>query len=618
MNDQRNLGTFLGVFTPTVLTILGVIMYLRFGWLVGHLGLLQGAGRSCSSPTSSPSSPRCRSHRWPPTPGGRRRRLLHHLAQPGPRDRRRHRAAAVPVADLFGHPLRLRSRRVAAHHLARPAAAAGGAGDHRARSALLAMSGAEKALQAQVLLMVLVGISLLGAGRRRDPASDPSGAIAIRPGPRRGRFLGGFRRLLPGGDRRHGRASGCPATSAIPGRSIPRGSILAVLTGFLVYLVVPVPACLRRPAEVLARRSAGLDERSPSAEPGWCCRACGRPSSRRRLARSWRAPRTLQALARDGLAPRFSAPARRARAGCCRGCWCPSPSPLGAVVLGDLNAVAAVVSMFFLTVYGTVNLVAAFEALSGDPSWRPQLRAPLVGQPARRFRLPGGHVPYQPGGGRRGPGGRARPVVPPVAAREHGGLGRRPPRALREPDPLGPDPAQRPARQPAELAAARDRLRRRHRRGTRPGPLRRLVQPGPRRRHRLRADRGRPDDDELDLAGRRSGLEDVARRRGRIVVFPEVDIVGDWPTVSSRSPRPTAWPASPATPCCWGGPAIQNSAGRVSCGSAQPGATEQIPRHSAASSPRHSPSRRVDAQRSTSGGAACSATAISCCCWPTC
>lgn len=33
---QRTLGTFLGVFTPT---ILGVIMYLRFGWLVGHLGL---------------------------------------------------------------------------------------------------------------------------------------------------------------------------------------------------------------------------------------------------------------------------------------------------------------------------------------------------------------------------------------------------------------------------------------------------------------------------------------------------------------------------------------------------------------------------------------------------
>ena len=39
MNNK--LGTFYGVFTPTLLTILGVIMYLRFGWLVGNLGLVK-------------------------------------------------------------------------------------------------------------------------------------------------------------------------------------------------------------------------------------------------------------------------------------------------------------------------------------------------------------------------------------------------------------------------------------------------------------------------------------------------------------------------------------------------------------------------------------------------
>ena len=33
------LGAFLGVFTPTILTILGVIMYLRFGWVVGNAGI---------------------------------------------------------------------------------------------------------------------------------------------------------------------------------------------------------------------------------------------------------------------------------------------------------------------------------------------------------------------------------------------------------------------------------------------------------------------------------------------------------------------------------------------------------------------------------------------------
>ncbi|MFB6347552.1 MAG: amino acid permease [bacterium] len=37
---QKKFGTFGGVFTPTVLTILGVILFLRVGWVVGNAGLL--------------------------------------------------------------------------------------------------------------------------------------------------------------------------------------------------------------------------------------------------------------------------------------------------------------------------------------------------------------------------------------------------------------------------------------------------------------------------------------------------------------------------------------------------------------------------------------------------
>ncbi len=36
----KTFGTFGGVFTPTLLTIVGVIMYLRLGWVVGNAGLL--------------------------------------------------------------------------------------------------------------------------------------------------------------------------------------------------------------------------------------------------------------------------------------------------------------------------------------------------------------------------------------------------------------------------------------------------------------------------------------------------------------------------------------------------------------------------------------------------
>ncbi|MBT7995864.1 MAG: Na-K-Cl cotransporter, partial [Bacteroidetes bacterium] len=40
MSKATKFGTFAGVYTPSVLTILGVIMYMRLGWVVGQSGLL--------------------------------------------------------------------------------------------------------------------------------------------------------------------------------------------------------------------------------------------------------------------------------------------------------------------------------------------------------------------------------------------------------------------------------------------------------------------------------------------------------------------------------------------------------------------------------------------------
>jgi hypothetical protein len=36
---KGTLGTFAGVFTPSVLTILGIILFLRLGYVVGNAGL---------------------------------------------------------------------------------------------------------------------------------------------------------------------------------------------------------------------------------------------------------------------------------------------------------------------------------------------------------------------------------------------------------------------------------------------------------------------------------------------------------------------------------------------------------------------------------------------------
>jgi hypothetical protein len=34
------LGTFAGVFTPSILTILGIVLFLRLGYVVGGSGLM--------------------------------------------------------------------------------------------------------------------------------------------------------------------------------------------------------------------------------------------------------------------------------------------------------------------------------------------------------------------------------------------------------------------------------------------------------------------------------------------------------------------------------------------------------------------------------------------------
>ena len=44
VRPPQGLGSFLGVFTPSLLTILGVVLFLRTGWVVGNVGLVPALG----------------------------------------------------------------------------------------------------------------------------------------------------------------------------------------------------------------------------------------------------------------------------------------------------------------------------------------------------------------------------------------------------------------------------------------------------------------------------------------------------------------------------------------------------------------------------------------------
>ncbi len=88
------------------------------------------------------------------------------------------------------------------------------------------------------------------------------------------------------------------------------------------------------------------------------------------------APRILQALARDEIFPRLRPLARGSGA---------SNEPRRATILtlviaqvaivfGDLNAIAPIITMFFMVTYGTINLACFYESATRNPSYRPSFK----------------------------------------------------------------------------------------------------------------------------------------------------------------------------------------------------------------------------------------------------
>jgi len=371
---SRKLGTFLGVFTPTILTILGVIMYLRFGWLVGHLGLgrvlpiVLIANTITIITTLSFSAVATNVH---VRAGG-----AYHIIS---------RSLGIEIGGAIGLPLFLSqafSVTLYAYGLAesfrflwpdlplQPVALA-----VILAVGALAYVGAELALKIQVPLLVLVGFSLLAlaagvvlrSAGGAIPLSVPSGEVG---------FWTGFAVFFPAVT---GVMAGLGLSGDLrdPGHSLPRGSLLAVFTGLIIYLVVPVLLVMGAPRDAL-RTDPLVWTRIALLGPVLILPGLWAAIFSSAVGSILGAPRTLQALARDGLAPRFFARTGEGRSDLLPALLVSLVLALGAVYLGNLNAVAAVVTMFFLTVYGTINFVAAFEALSGDPSWRPRLRVPWI------------------------------------------------------------------------------------------------------------------------------------------------------------------------------------------------------------------------------------------------
>ena len=165
-----------------------------------------------------------------------------------------------------------------------------------------------------------------------------------------------------------------------PKKSIPRGTLWATVAGILVYIAVAFklhysasPTALANEESIVMGVIAGDWEFMI-----YVGLACAAISSA--LGSIMIAPRTLQALAVDKVFPgpsvndflgkgrkKDNEPINASIITCAIGFFFCS--------LGDINAVAEIISMFFMVTYGAICMVSFFEHFAADPSYRPTFKS---------------------------------------------------------------------------------------------------------------------------------------------------------------------------------------------------------------------------------------------------
>ena len=366
-------GTFQGVFTPSILTIIGVVMYLRFGWMLGNVGLATSLvivtiGSAITLLTGLSISALATNMRMK---GGGAYFMLS-------------RSFGAEAGAAMGIPLALAQTIGVSFYVAGFSEALVnsplpfvGSWDPRCvgfatLTVLAAVStfSADLALKSQYLIMGAIVFSLVSFFLGSAPASlAPVAPETVPPTlgfwPVFAVFFPAVTGILAG--------VGMSGDLKNPARSIPLGTIAAVLTGYAIYMAIPVflsgyvsdSAVLKTDTMIFVRCAKWT---FPILLGVWAATLSSAVGS------FLCAPRVFQALARDRIMPRIFA----------RG-WGATDDPrfgsLGCFAIaaaclwfGDINAIAPVLTMFNLSTYALLNLSAALESAMGNPSWRPTFR----------------------------------------------------------------------------------------------------------------------------------------------------------------------------------------------------------------------------------------------------
>lgn len=369
---EGGLGTFGGVFTPSILTILGVIMYLRFGWVVGNVGLvgtliIVTISTSITFLTSMSIAAIATDQRV--RTGGAYYMISRSLGIES--------GGAIGIPLFFAQALSVALYTVG---FAESVVSVFPFLGFRAVGvatviavAALALISARVAIRVQYFIMAGIVLSLVSfvlGGSVETIPSDLSEATTRSTES----FWVVFAVFFPAVT---GIMAGVNMSGDLknPSKSIPLGTFAAVGAGFLIYMIIPIFLAMRADPDALIadplimRRMALWGDAILIGVWGATLSSA--------VGSILGAPRVLQALARDGVLPEWLRWLGRGegdddlpRLGTIATLFL----ALVAVWFGNLNLIAPVLTMFFLTTYGVLNLTAGIERLLDSPSFRPRFR----------------------------------------------------------------------------------------------------------------------------------------------------------------------------------------------------------------------------------------------------
>ncbi|MCK5843749.1 MAG: amino acid permease, partial [Victivallales bacterium] len=387
-------GTFQGVFTPAILTILGVVMYLRFGWVLGSLGpfwtvVVVTLASSVTFITALSLSALATNMK---VEGGG----SYHIIS---------RSLGLETGAAIGLPLFFAQAFGISFYCAGFAEAlvgwleiekvewitthVGPAETVIGIAALIVLLivvyiSANLALKIQFLILALIFGSLLSFFIGDLPESVVTSGVAseelhffssAKTFP--AHFWMVFAVFFPA-------VTGIEAGIAMsgdlknPAKSLPLGILSAIIVSYLVYIAVPLYMGAIIPYHTDGGKALLLQDSMLMVKVAkWgfiVVLAIWGASISSAMGTLLGAPRTLQALARDGILPAFIKRGYGKTNDPLIATGIASIVGICGLLLGGIDYIAPVLSMFFLTSYCLLNLSSAFEGMIGSPTWRPAFK----------------------------------------------------------------------------------------------------------------------------------------------------------------------------------------------------------------------------------------------------